>query len=505
MNRYFAIVVLTLGFPGTAAAQSRASLFIPADHWSNPFVEHLISNGTIRDPSPLSRPLKRRAVLAALRDVDRSNLSRATRETIGRIERDFTDSESDDVYRFTAFTGYRASNHARRYDLRREGPDTRSFLLGGSLTANLGSLVMSSNFFTNQTLNDDPDYTGKKNQPVSGRWVGYASFQSRHADIFLGKIERNWGPAFLPGLLVSNEPYSYDHLDVRLGTDVFYIETLYSPLNNVDDLSGVPNDRHFIAHRLVFTPRLPFVFSVGESILLLGPGRKLELWALNPLQVANFTSKDENSEQGINTQLSSDILGRVGEHATVFASFVLDDIQFKGGSTNDEPISYGLTLGANVGLRNGIGLTGFYTAVSNLIYRSSNRNPAENYARRGVGLGRNFSDYDQFTLRARFIPVRGVLLEPEITLLRQGEGDFRLPFPDPSEFSTTPVLHDGVVERTVRLALGGHVFREHNIQLSWNAGLHSTDNYRHVTGETNTDFVGTVTLRYRFSAEVPWH
>src|SRR5258708_35883998 len=72
--------------------------------------------------------------------------------------------------------------------------------------------------------------------------------------------------------------------------------------------------------------------------------------------------------------------------------------------------------------------------------------------RRGVGLGRNFSDYDQLSLKASLVAGPGVLVSPEITVLRQGEGDFRKRFPPVAAYDTTPTLFDGVVERTLRLA-----------------------------------------------------
>ena len=62
---------------------------------------------------------------------------------------------------------------------------------------------------------------------------------------------------------------------------------------------------------------------------------------------------------------------------------------------------------------------------------------------------------DQLTLhgqRCRWAP--RWLLTPELTLLRQGEGEINDPFPaTPSEAGQTPQLFIGVVERTWRAAL----------------------------------------------------
>src|SRR5439155_9461853 len=101
-------------------------------------------------------------------------------------------------------------------------------------------------------------------------------------------------------------------------------------------------------------------------------------------------------------------------------------------ASDKRPPSYGVTLGAQ-GPLSRFGWTAFYTQVSNLACRITI--PAETVLRRGVGLGRNFSDYDQLTLRASMIAGPSVLLEPEVTLLRQGQGDFRLPYPAVAQYA----------------------------------------------------------------------
>ena len=65
--------------------------------------------------------------------------------------------------------------------------------------------------------------------------------------------------------------------------------------------------------------------------------------------------------------------------------------------------------------------------------------------------------FDQLTLRGSVIGGPGVLLEPEITVLRQGEGDFRLPYPAVAQYDSTPTIFAGVQERTLRLAIAGRM------------------------------------------------
>jgi hypothetical protein len=120
--------------------------------------------------------------------------------------------------------------------------------------------------------------------------------------------------------------------------------------------------------------------------------------------------------------------------------------------------------------------------------------------RRGVGLGRNFSDYDQLTLRASVVTGPGVLFSPEMTLLRQGAGDFRQPYPPVTAYDTMATVLSGVVERTLRLAAAAD-WRGGPWQLHADGGAHLIHNYQHVTGATKTRFVGSIGLTYYFRRE----
>ena len=169
----------------------------------------------------------------------------------------------------------------------------------------------------------------------------------------------------------------------------------------------------------------------------------------------------------------------------------------------DEPVSLGLTATAATSF--GMGSLWFgYTMVTNLAYRTND--PAEKAltaidtlrGRFGVGLARNYSDYDQTTLRLTTVPTAGVILTPELALLRQGEGDPRLPFPDREEFDQTPTLFAGVMERTWRAALLSTVHMPHGFEARLDLGVHHVQNVGNQSGLSDTRVVGTAMLRYGF-------
>src|SRR5207237_7479105 len=106
------------------------------------------------------------------------------------------------------------------------------------------------------------------------------------------------------------------------------------------------------------------------------------------------------------------------------------------------------------------------------------------------------ADYDQATLKLSVLARPQLLLEPELTVLRQGEGDPRLSHPLVGAYPSTATLFQGIVERTVRLAVGG---RWHGgaFELSGNGGVHLIHNAGQVTGASATRRLGSIAVTYR--------
>ena len=89
-----------------------------------------------------------------------------------------------------------------------------------------------------------------------------------------------------------------------------------------------------------------------------------------------------------------------------------------------------------------------------------------------------------------------LLLQPEVTVLRQGEGDPRLPHPLVAQYPTTAVLFQNVVQRTVRLALGWS-WQLGGVSITGNGGVHVLKNSGHTQGVSKTEWVGSIGVTYR--------
>src|SRR5258705_352054 len=484
---FFSVVFLV---PSVAVSQE-ASPYLPINWWGMPYVEHLIAAGRVADPSPLSRPFRCAPVVRGVEAVDRNVVTGGERAVRKPIRSALTRHMRGPSSRIDIQVATAASSHARRDPLREAGPGHATYSGGAGLTLYFGPAVFVSHQYFDTRLKRDPDSFGKKDRVVAGRTAeAYVSAQWRFGELFFGSVDRNWGPRITDGLLVSPNPYSYDHFDVRIGTDGLYLEGLITQLDDLPDTSGAPQHRYFIAHRVTVRPPGNATFSLWEGTIVAGEGRQLEPWFANIFTLGLLQQYDQGSQA--NNLIGFDVTTRINR-TQLFASVLLDDIQVDRSNASDkEPSSYGFTLGAQGGIAR-YGWTALYTPVANLTYRTPHT--AEAVMRRGVGLGRNFSGYDQFTLRASMIAAPGVLLEPEVTLLRQSQGDFRLPYPTVAQYASTPTLFAGTVTRTLRLALAGRAAHGRWV-LSGDGGVHLISN-----GPEKTRWVGSVQLSWRTKKE----
>jgi capsule assembly protein Wzi len=507
------LVVTTVGgfLIGPLAAQqgsatSTASAYVPIHHWAMPYVEHLIATGALTDPTPLTRPLRRADLVRALEDVDTLRVSEAAYATVQRLRRAFRSEAPEPRYRFDGDVGVAAATYNVRDPLelgrgvppRPYRPSRLFGSLGAELQLEFGHGIAVSHIYEDMRLRTDPDWFDTRRNGLRAA-EAYVGGQWRYAELVFGVLDRNWGPSSVQGLLLSDNPYNLDHLAIQVGPRSVQLHAVVTQLDTQTDTSGAPVNRYMMQHRLYVHPPGRWTVAAWEGTVWSGVGRQAEPWFLNIVNVGYLVG----SYVGGSTHVSNGFLGLDVERrgaTTLFGQFLLDDIQIQRREPADlKPTSYGLTAGAKGGLRQGaVAWTAFYTRVANLTYR--NEEPLQVPLFHLLGTGRNFADYDQATVKLSLLTQPGALLEPEVTVLRQGEGDPRLPHPPVAAYPTTPTIFQGVVERTIRLALGG------SWQRAWwgvaaNAGVHVVHNAGHVTGASATHFVGSVGLTYRVHYE----
>ena len=495
--RAFLLTVLAVA-PVALAAQD-ATPYVPLNHWAMPYIEHLISAGVIRDPTPLTRPLKQSAVVRALEAVDTTRVGSPVRATIRRLLDEWRPRGRRPYYRVELSLGALAATQAVRdpLELGRGLPartiDRRAFgNVGIDVALLFGPFVGVSHPVVDTRLKDDPDWYGLHDN--STRFAdAYVGGQWRFGEVFFGILDRNWGPSGVQGVLWSDNPYSMDHAALTLGTSGVQIQAMATQLDTRLDPAGTPVNRHMDLHRLWIHPTGGWTLALWEAGVVSGVGRQLEPWYLNLATISYFRSSNGTN---VNSFLGVDLEKRAA--VTLFGQFMLDDIQVSRNTLADlKPTSYAFTVGAKgrAGtVRGAATWMLFYTQVANLTYRNEDDLQVPLYY--GLPTGRNFADYDQATAKLSLLLRPTLLLEPEVTLLRQGQGDPRLLHPLPPQYPSSAVLFQGVVERTLRLALAGS-WQLGGVSVTGNGGVHLVHNAGHVIGASKTQWVGSIGLTYR--------
>jgi hypothetical protein len=338
-------------------------------------------------------------------------------------------------------------------------------------------------------LVDDPDWIGRRELKVAGRVAdAYISGQFRYAHLFYGQMDRNWGPVGLPGIPLSNYTYERQGLAIDVGTRNIRLSALATDLQDETDSIGQLVHRYYFVHRLDARLSRRLTIAPWEGIIVAGAGRTFETRYRNPLSFGYLANTIGFGDRG-NVMLGLDVHWQAFKRSTLVAQLALDDFRYDDREGNRD--RWAFTIGGMGPLGRTAAWQVLYTQVSSLALRAFNR--AENFTDAGIGLGRNFSDQDQLTLRAT-LPVRAEwLIAPELTVLRQGEGRINDPYPAPDANGRrdTPALFIGVVERTYRAAVGLSG-RTGPLDLTATAGFHHVVNSEHQQGRTANRFEGRI-------------
>ena len=510
VRRVAATLLLALS-PTVAIAQN--SPYLPLDDIAYAYIDALRARGELRTLSMLERPYTVQDVRHALAErtgtADSPVLESwrtALREAMTKYdpwadrcaESCSPDSAQDLAIRASAGVFASARSSGIRELMLADDEDGVYPGAIGRFVAKGGPFVASTRVVMDNRLKDDPEYVGKKDRAIAGRVEdAYLGVDLPWVQLTAGRVARNLGPAPLHGLQIGHYAYSWDHLFLRLGTPRFHLSTIVAAL---DPLRLGPDS---LAQRYLALHRLSgrwggLEIAIAEGMLFGGVDRRFDPGFLNPLNVYQLT---QYNERGLgNVSLSIEAAWRSERAGTFAAQLLMDDFQVDDCEPNcQEPTSYGLGVSAE-----GLPLWGTqrwfasYARVANLTYRTPA--PYESWTSFGVGLGHGFSDYDEARIGLDLAFVPRVALRPYGAVRRQGEGDYRLPYPAAEDYATTPAFHAGVVQRTVRLGATASWMPARGIEVRGDLGWNRATDAGHVEGATASEIEGWI----RVALESPW-
>jgi len=497
-----ALVCVALAtFPAVARAQ--ATPYVPLDDIAYRYADALIARGELRSLSLLERPYTAGALLAATDTVlarehnavlrSYAIALRAALERYGEAIPGVPARGPGTVREFANADLFATGETSGQRELMLA--DTGANVTGGvgfRLGFEAGPVVALVHPIIDNALIHDPDFAGRKDRPIEGRTQdAYVAGQWPYAQVFVGRLARNWGPYPLSGMGVGTAPYTYDHLYLRIGTDHVHVSSLAARLDDSFQKDGV-HARYFYSHRVGIAWH-GLEIAAGEDYIASGIGRSWELALMNPLNVYALTWRNEHNSG--NLSLTSDVAyrSRVGVFG---AQFFLDDLQIdRCGQLCKQPSSYGLSITAEgVPFWGEQRLFASYTRMTSLAYRTPTL--ADQYSSLGVGLGRAFTDYDELRGGVDLAAVPYVTLRVYGAYRRQGEGDYRLPYPPEGAFAYVPGFLMGTIEHVARIGMSGGVMIAPGLEATADVGFNHTTNAGHQIGVTKSRPEGVVRLQW---------
>lgn len=490
---------------------AQGSPYVPLDDISYHYINALISRGALTQLSALERPYTVKAIRQSLDSSRARGLTKIQSEyaieleaAIGKYDL-FAPGKFSDTSGFHALVALSAGTIAQtsgRRELMLPDTELDAEAIGAvRLQGGYGPVVGVSRIVLNTALNDDPDFSGRRDRMIAGRTEdAYISAQWKYAELFFGRQGRNWGPYPVHGLQLGNYAFSYDHIYGALGPRVLRLSTLLARLDNYQIAPGTESNRYLAIHRLASRWKA-LELAISEAYLYTGVGRTFEPTLANPFSVYSLAWRNERQPGNLN--LGAEAALHTRRFGLWSAHLLLDDFQIDRCDPQcAEPFSYGVTFAAE-------GLPLFilesdqrwffsYTRLSNLAYRTPE--PSETYTTYNVGLGHGFSDYDETRLGLDLALIPYVPLKAYAAYRRQGEGDYRAPFPTPAQYSSTPGFLSGVVMKTARLGLSGAGRLWPGIEANGDIGINIYRNHAHTLGDNPTHFEG----RVRINIEPQW-
>ena len=466
-----------------ASATAQASPYVPLDDPRLPTFELLVTRGVVRDPSPMVRPFRVTDGLSALVAADTSGAP--SRRLIQELRAAWI------YWSLEARAGIDAYTDARRDPLHPDDQANATFYGELRGEGRFGPLIFVTRPAIEPRLTDDPDWPGRKDLVVVGRMAeGYLSGQWKYGHLFYGVIDRQWGPAGVPGIPLSNYAYPRTELAVELGTDQLRLSAHAAQLTDARDSTGARVHRYWFAHRLSVRASERLSAALWETTVISGVDRNFDARWRNPAAVLLLSDQYGLGADG-NIMVGADVTWWARPKLRLEGQFALDDLNYPDpNSTDQTPSRYAFTVAASGPAAHSASWKLLYTQASSLAFRTFD--PAENYTDVGVGLGRGYASNDQLSLFLTQPVTNNWMVTPEFTLLRQGDSRLTDSFPAAqASAGNVPTLFIGTVQRTWRAAVGATgAFGP--FRAAGNIGVHYVQNVDHQMGKTEVEPVARI-------------
>ncbi len=319
----------------------------------------------------------------------------------------------------------------------------------------------------NQDYKHDPNYAGDLSE--SAHWLygrvndAYINLNFSGFNVFFGRVHRNWGPVGSKSLMLSDNPYTYDHFLFSYTYKILKISLIFGRLEDMDawmqDKTGqepvfVPDARkHFTGHRLDLAFSDRFQIGLTEMAVYGGADRDFEFAFLNPLNF--YYGIQRNDGKQMNGMWAVDLFYKPVQLLTLYGQLLIDDIIVNNDPGVDDraryPDRFGIIVSARTGdwIWEGLNLEFTYNRIWNRTYQS--KFTYENYHYRELSMGFPCAGCEEGKISAAYWGWFPLFIEADLIFGRYGDVSVTDIFPLKKEpFPLPPVTKNLLTDLNIQ-------------------------------------------------------
>lgn len=474
---------------------AQSSFYYTNDSYAK-YIEYSINNGSLNLKYPLIKPY-------SLADIESKKASFNNGLRIGEYLENVILSYNFDPEKFPS--GIVKGDVKLNFTQSVIAKSRNSFKLSINYPAN--NFAFKSSFQFDQNFKDDSAYFGELGEWYYGRFdEAYLVYRddSGKFNASFGRVNRNLGSYSSNSLILSDNPYSFDHLWLQYKNDLFSFSFLSAKLEDKygfdvrlkDSLSYGWYKRFYSLHRLDINVFENLKVALTEAVIYGGKNQQWLSYYQNPFVPFYISKNNERSstdESNANIYLALDIWYKPVKSVTLFTQIFIDDIDFKSENRDKFPerkaIFGSLTLTDLVLPLSQLGVAA--TWVENWTYNSFYTWANYNIHERSIGYP--FNSFQKFELFFDYFGIQPMIISGKVSYSEKGDNSLNNPFK--ATFEPFPM---GVVEKTVLVDFSSKYFFAWNWVLSMDIGVNFIQNHKHTVNKRVNNFHGVLNLNFVF-------
>ena len=323
-------------------------------------------------------------------------------------------------------------------------------LSGGYISIPPFSVV--NEFVLDKSLQYDDNFHGDTGEWLMGYFnESYAIIGLGSVELFGGRVSRNFGALNEHGLILSNNPYAFDHYGFSATGDKYKYSFYTSRLNDLEaeDIQGesipigeIQNSRRYWAIQRLDVKLGPNAqLGLTEATLYGGPDQTFVAAYLNPVQF--FYASQRNQGIQMNGFWQINLFLKPFDNTGIFVDLFADDIIVNNEPGIDDravhPDRLGLLVKMSRALQKNQSLVSFrYARIWNETYTSYRT--FENYTYFNKGLGFPMNSYEGVKISYSALKYYPLFVESDLEFWRHGDRNLVDPFHDElNSFPVSPV------------------------------------------------------------------